>query len=247
MNKLYYILILFFTISSSTVFAWGFSNKAPETGIVGLRFGAILPTGGDGQVFVDEDDAPHAEYGIFGGFDYWKRYTRAYDLHLGTLMKYQQYHFHFGEEEFDGYYRFLHVSVPASFHYPIPNYSYMFFKVGVALSSANIIQENIGFAGQDKYITRFKTSWLVYPEVTLGIDLIEEKGERFYFKAGLDYTFLPVPNMAEYETYISNNGVIESGNGSFTANKFQLSISFYPIWKKKISFLKEGHNCPNPF
>lgn len=215
--------------------------------MLGITFAPILPLGGDGYIFDDENDKPHAEYGLSGGFDYWKRYSRAYDLHLGTQVKYQQYHFHYSPDEHDGYYRFLHFSVPASITYPIPNYSYLFLRFGVALSSANIFQEREGNAGPFKYFTEFKTSWLVYPEIHLGFDFLEEKTNKFIIRAGIDYTFIPIGQMATFKTFISDNGVIVDHEGTFTPNKFQLTLSLYPIWKKKINFLKKGHNCPNPF
>jgi len=226
---------------------WNFSNKDPKMGIFGFTFTPILPTGGNGHIFDDENDAPHREYGIGGGFDYWKKYLRAYDLHIGIDLKYQQYHFHFGPDQRNGENQFLHFSIPASANYPIPNYEYFFLKLGISLSSSNIFRENIGFAGNNKYVTSFKTSWLIYPEINLGIDIVEEKYPKFYFRIGLDYTFIPFSNMGEFKSSISNNGVIEIASGNFNPNKFQLRISFYPIWKKKISFIKEGHDCPNPF
>jgi hypothetical protein len=122
-----------------------------------------------------------------------------------------------------------------------------FFKAGISISSTNLLKENIGFAGDNKYITTFKTAWLIYPEINLGVDFIEEKYPRFYFRVGIDYTFIPVPKMGEFKTSISNNGIIETVSGNFSPNKIQLKISIYPIWNKKISFLKKGHDCPNPF
>ena len=227
--------------------AWNFSNKDPKKGMLGVTFTPILPTGGNGHIFEKEDDAPHSEYGIGGGIDYWKKYLRAYDLHLGFDLKYQQYHFHYGPDERNGEHQFLHLSIPASVQYPIPDYEYIFVKVGFSISSSNILRENIGFAGNIKYITNFKTTWLIYPEINLGIDFIEEKYPKFYMRAGIDYTFIPIPKMGEFKSSISNNGVIEIASGKFSPSKFQLRISFYPIWKKKISFIKEGHDCPNPF
>ena len=227
--------------------AWNFSNKDPKKGILGATFTPMLPTGGGGHIFDDKNDYPHREYGIGGGIDYWKKHLRVYDLHIGFDLKYQQYHFHFGPDQRNGEHQFLHVSIPASVNYPIPNYEHFLFKVGISLSSTNLFRENIGFAGNDKYVTTFKTAWLIYPEINLGVDLVDEKYPKFYFRCGIDYTFIPVSNMAEFKCSISNNGVIEEVSGNFSPNKFQLRISFYPIWKKKISFIREGHNCPNPF
>ena len=246
MNKSITILFGIILLMGSN-FCFGFSNKVPKNGMLGISFTPILPTGGDGHVFEDDKDDPHAEYGIGGGFDYWKRFGKAYDTHIGTELKYQQYHFHYGESQKNGQFHFLHLSIPASIHYPIPNYSFMFFKLGIALSSANLFQEKTGFAGTNKYISRFKTSWLIYPELTLGIDLLEEKNSKFHFRIGIDYTFIPISKMGEYKTYVSNEGNIEVASGSFTPNKYQIRITFYPIWKNKISFLKKGHSCPNPF
>lgn len=246
MKKQIVILFISLLINQSS-FAWGFSNKDPKFGMMGISVIPILPSGGDGHIFEDDKDAPHAEYGIGGGLDYWKRYGRAYDTHVGLNIKYQQYHFHHGPEEKNGQHQFLHLSVPANLHYPIPNYSYMFFKLGVALSSTNLFKENIGFVGGNKYVSKFKTAWYVYPEITLGIDILEEKTPKFYFRAGIDYTFIPISKMGSFETSVANDGVIETVSGAFTPNKFQLTISFYPIWKKKINFFKQGHNCPNPF
>jgi hypothetical protein len=227
--------------------AFTFSNKDPKNGILGVTFTPILPTGGTGHIFDNKDDSPHPEYGISGGVDYWKKYLRAYDVHIGFDLKYQQYHFHFGPDEKNGEHQFLHLSVPASVNYPIPNYEYIYFKLGISLSSSNLFRENIGFAGENKYITTFKTAWLIYPEINLGIDILEEKYPKFYLRAGIDYTFIPISQMAEFKSSISNTGIIESVSGNFTPNKFQLRISFYPIWNKKISFIKKGHDCPNPF
>ena len=227
--------------------AWNFSNKDPKKGMLGVTFTPILPTGGDGHIFDDENDYPHKDYGIAGGFDYWKKYLWAYDLHLGFDLKYQQYHFHYGPDERNGEHQFLHLSVPASINYPIPNYEYIFFKIGISLSSTNMLRENIGYAGSNKYITTFKTTWLIYPEINLGIDILEEKYPKFYLRAGIDYTFIPISKMGEFKSSISNNGIIEVASGNFSPNKFQLRISFYPVWKRKISFIKEGHDCPSPF
>lgn len=228
-------------------FAWGINNKDPKNGMIGFSFTPILPTGGDGHTFEDDKDSPHPEYGLAGGLDYWKRYGRAYDTHLALDLKYQQYHFHHGLNQKNGQFRFLHVTVPASLHYPIPNYSYMFFKVGVALSSANIFQQNIGFVDGNKYFTTFKTSWLIYPEMTLGFDILEEKTQKFYFRAGIDYTFVPISKMGEFRSSVSSNGIIETSSGSFTPNKFQLKITFYPFMKKEFNHEKQGHRCPSPF
>lgn len=225
----------------------GFSNKSPNLGMIGLTLTPILPTGGGGYLFGGAEDSPHAEFGIGGGFDYWKRYGRAYDTHLGLDVKYQQYHFHHGENEANGEFQFLHFSIPASLQYPIPNYTYMFLKLGIALSSSNIIQENIGFAADNKYKTTFRTAWLVYPEITLGIDILEEKTPKLYFRVGIDYSFVPISNMGEFSASVSENGMINTAQGTFTPNKFQLRLAIYPIWKKKINFLQHGHNCPNPF
>lgn len=215
--------------------------------MLGISFTSVFPNGGDGHLFDGENDTPHPEHGLAGGLDYWKRYGRAYDTHLGLHLKYQQYHFHYGEDEKNGQFSFLHFSIPASLNYPIPNYSYMFLKLGTAISSANIFQSRTGYVGLNKYVTTFKTLWLIYPEITLGIDILEEKTSKFYFKAGLDYTFIPIPRMGTYSAAVSDNGVIKYKWGSFTPNKIQIQITFYPIWKKKINPFKDGHNCPNPF
>ena len=227
--------------------AWSFSNKNPKYGILGITFTPNLPTGGAGHLFDDENDTPHREYGIAGGLDYWKRYGRTYDAHLGFDVKYQQYHFHYGEDEANGKFPFLHFSIPASLNYPIPNYSYMFFKLGASISSANLFQSRTGYVGNNKYLTTFKTLWLIYPEISLGIDLLEEKKSKFYFNVGLDYTFIPVPKMGTFSAAVSDDGIIHYKWGSFTPNKFQIRIAFYPIWKKKTNILKNGHNCPDPF
>ena len=241
-------LILFLTsLSIQEGFAASFSNKDPKKGMLGVTFTPIKPSGGSGHIFEDKNDDPHSEYGISGGIDYWKKYLRVYDFHLGFDLKYQQYHFHFGSKKNNGEHQFLHLSVPANIQYPIPNYEYFFFKAGISISSTNLLKENIGFAGDNKYITTFKTAWLIYPEINLGVDFIEEKYPRFYFRVGIDYTFIPVPKMGEFKTSISNNGIIETVSGNFSPNKIQLKISIYPIWNKKISFLKKGHDCPNPF
>tara|TARA_Y100000766_G_scaffold113017_1_gene96978 strand:- start:2360 stop:3100 length:741 start_codon:yes stop_codon:yes gene_type:complete len=242
------LLILFITsLLIQKGFAWSFSNKDPKKGILGITFTPIKPTGGRGHIFEDKDDYPHSEYGISGGIDYWKKYLRVYDFHIGFDVKYQQYHFHFGSKKNNGEHQFLHLSIPTNIQYPIPSYEYMFLKIGLSISSSNLLRENIGFAGENKYITSFKTTWLIYPEINLGFDIIEEKYPRFYLRCGIDYTFIPFPKMGEFKTSISSNGSIETVSGNFSPNKFQLKISFYPIWKKKISFLKKGHDCPNPF
>ncbi len=242
------MLILFLTsFSIQEGFAISFSNKDPKKGMLGVTFTPIKPSGGSGHIFEDKNDDPHSEYGISGGFDYWKKYLRVYDFHIGFDLKYQQYHFHFGSDKYNGEHQFLHFSIPTNIQYPIPGYEYFFFKVGISISSSNLLKENIGFAGNNKYITTFKTAWLIYPEINLGVDFIEEKYPRFYFRVGIDYTFIPIPKMGEFKTSISNNGIIETVSGNFSPNKIQLKISIYPIWNKKISFLKKGHDCPNPF
>ncbi len=246
MKKFLYISLIFI-FAYSKVNAWWFDNKDPKFGMVGLTFAPLLPTGGDGHIFDEGKDAPHAEYGLSGGLDYWKKYGRTYDTHLGLDMKYQQYHFHFGPDESNGQFRFIHFSVPASLQYPIPNYSYMFFKLGVSLSSGNILQKTTGTAGNNRYISKFNTAWFIYPEINIGIDILEEKTPGFYFRAGIDYTFIPISKMGTFEASVANDGIIETVNGAFTPNKFQLKLAIYPIWKKKISILKHGHNCPNPF
>lgn len=215
--------------------------------MLGLTITPILPTGGDGHLFDDENDKPHAEYGLAGGIDYWKRYGRTYDAHLGLDLKYQQYHFHYGPDEKNGQFQFLHLSVPASLNYPIPNYSYMFLKLGASLSSANLYVSRTGYVGNNKYFTTFKTLWYLYPEITIGVDILEEKNAKFYFKAGIDYTFIPFPRMAEFSVAVSDGVTIYDEWGTFSPNKFQLRIAFYPIWKKRINTLKDGHDCPNPF
>lgn len=225
----------------------GINNKDPKIGMVGLSFSTILPTGGDGHIFDDDKDLPHGEYGLAGGVDYWKRYGKTYDIHLALDLKYQQYHFHYNVDKNNGQFRFLHLSLPASLHFPIPNYSYMFFKFGVALSSANVFQENIGFVGDNKYFTTFKTSWFVYPEMTLGVDILEEKTQKFYFRVGIDYTFIPISKMGEFKSSVASNGIIETSKGNFTPNKFQLKVTFYPFLKKNFDYKKQGHRCPSPF
>lgn len=246
MTKNYFTISLILLIQGLT-FGQGFSNKSPNLGMVGVSVIPILPSGGGGQIFEGSNDSPHAEFGIGGGLDYWKRYGKSYDTHLGLDLKYQQYHFHFGEGGYNGEFQFLHLSVPASLQFPIPNYTYMFFKLGIALSSSNIIQENMGFVGENKYFTTFKTAWLLYPEILLGVDILEEKTSKFYFRVGVDYTFIPISNMGTYTASVSEDGQIKNAKGTFTPNKFQLKLTIYPIWKKKINILKHGHNCPNPF
>lgn len=216
--------------------------------MLGISVTPILPLGGLGKIFEFPNDAPHKDFGIGGGFDFWKRYGRSYDTHVGLDAKLQQYHFHFSEEEFDGYFRFLHLSAPASIHFPVPNYPYIFFKMGVALSSSNLIQNVNGYVEGHDYFTTFRTAWLVYPEIFLGFDILEEKTSKFYIRAGIDYTFIPISNMGGFRASVSENGqTIKVAKGTFTPNKFQFRLTIYPIWKKKINILKHGHNCPNPF
>ena len=131
MKKLFIILFLLSLLYKDGL-GQGINNKDPKIGMVGLSFSTILPTGGDGHIFDDDKDLPHGEYGLAGGIDYWKRYGKTYDIHLALDLKYQQYHFHYNVDKNNGQFRFLHLSLPASLHFPIPNYSYMFFKFGLA-------------------------------------------------------------------------------------------------------------------
>jgi hypothetical protein len=202
--------------------------------MLGFSASAARPFGGGGHLFDDKGtDKPHAEFGLSGGFDYWKRYQRTYDIHVGLEAKYQQYHFHYGVDDFDGYFRFTHISVPITIHFPFKNYPYIFAKVGVALSSLNLLSDNTGAIGENSYIANLQTAWPVYPEVILGIDFLEEKSKKAYVRVGIDFTFIPIGSMGEYNAYVSDNTTITTGRGTFTPNKIQLKIIVYPKWKKR--------------
>lgn len=219
-----------------------FASRDPKYGMVGISFTALRPTGGNGHLFDEEKDSPHEEFGLAGGFDFWKKYPRTYDFHVGLEAKYQQYHFHYGDdEEFDGYFRFLHLTAPATIHFPLKNYPYIFFKGGVALSSLNLLSDNSGRVGNHAYLSKFETAWPVYPEITLGIDFLEEKGRKAYIRAGIDYTFVPLSSMGEYKAYVWSGNELMVGSGSFSPSKFQIKITVYPVWKR---IVLNRNTCP---
>lgn len=209
--------------------------------MVGISFTGIRPFGGDGHLFDEDTDTPHEEFGFGGGFDFWKKYYRTYDFHVGVEAKYQQYHFHYGQEGHDGYFRFLHLTAPVSIHFPLKDYPYIFFKGGFALSSLNLLGDNSGTAGDNAYVSKFETAWPIYPEIILGIDFLEEKGRKAYIRAGIDYTFVPLSSMAEFDAYVWNGNELMKGAGSFNPTKIQLKITIYPIWKR---IVLNRNSCP---
>lgn len=243
-------LLFVLTISCLHAFAGGNlsflnnGNKNPKYGMLGFSFIAARPLGGGGHLFDDKGtDKPHGEFGLAGGFDYWKRYLRTYDIHIGLEAKYQQYHFHYGVNDFDGYFRFMHLSIPITMQFPFKNYPYIFVKAGVALSSLNILSNNSGSIKNNSYIAEFQTAWPIYPEIILGIDFLEEQGKKAYVRVGIDFTFVPISSMATYDAFVSNNVIISKGTGTFTPNKVQLKIVVYPKWKKRkfdLSVCPEG-------
>ena len=209
-------------------------NRNPKYGMLGFSFLAARPLGGGGHLFDEQgSDKPHGEFGLSGGFDYWKRYQRTYDFHIGLEAKYQQYHFHYGSNGLDGYFRFMHISVPITVHFPFKNYPFIFVKGGVSLNSLNILGDNNGAIGINSYIAKFQTAWPVYPEVILGIDFLEEKSKKAYVRVGIDFTFIPIGSMAQYDAFVSDNVSVTKGSGTFTPNKIQLKLVVYPKWKKK--------------
>ena len=243
-------LLFVLTISCLHAFAGGNlsflnnGNKNPKYGMLGFSFIAARPLGGGGHLFDEKGtDKPHGEFGLAGGFDYWKRYLRTYDIHIGLEAKYQQYHFHYGVNDFDGYFRFMHLSIPITMQFPFKNYPYIFVKAGVALSSLNILSNNSGSIKNNSYIAEFQTAWPIYPEIILGIDFLEEQGKKAYVRVGIDFTFVPISSMATYDAFVSNNVIISKGTGTFTPNKVQLKIVVYPKWKKRkfdLSVCPEG-------
>ena len=233
-------LLFLLTLSCLHTFAGGNlsflnnGNKNPKYGMLGFSFIAARPLGGGGHLFDEKGtDKPHGEFGLAGGFDYWKRYLRTYDIHIGLEAKYQQYHFHYGVNDFDGYFRFMHLSIPITMQFPFKNYPYIFVKAGVALSSLNILSNNSGSIKNNSYIAEFQTAWPIYPEIILGIDFLEEQGKKAYVRVGIDFTFIPISSMATYNAFVSNNVITSKGSGTFTPNKVQLKIVIYPKWKKR--------------
>jgi len=200
--------------------------------MIGFSFQAARPVGGGGHLFDKGDDTPHGEFGLSGGLDYWKRYPRTYDFHAGLEVKYQQYHFHYGPDQFDGYFRFVNISAPMTMHFPFKNYPYIFIKGGFALSSLNLVAANSGSLGPNSYIAEFQTAWPVYPEIILGIDFLEEKSKKAYVRVGIDFTFVPISSMGEFDAFVSDDGIITQGSGTFSPNKIQIKIVIYPKWKK---------------
>jgi len=200
--------------------------------MIGFSFQAARPVGGGGHLFDEGDDTPHGEFGLSGGLDYWKRYPRTYDFHAGLEVKYQQYHFHYGPDQFDGYFRFVNISAPMTMHFPFKNYPYIFIKGGFALSSLNLVAANSGSLGPNSYIAEFQTAWPVYPEIILGIDFLEEKSKKAYVRVGIDFTFVPISSMGEFDAFVSDDGIITQGSGTFSPNKIQIKIVIYPKWKK---------------
>ena len=201
--------------------------------MIGFSFQASRPFGGGGHLFDEGNDRPHGEFGLSGGIDFWKRYQQIYDFHIGLEAKYQQYHFHYGSNQFDGYFRFVHISSPITMHFPFRNYPYIFFKGGFALSSLNLVAPNLGSLGPNSYIAEFQTTWPVYPEIILGIDFLEEKSKKAYVRIGIDFTFIPINSMGEFSAFVSDGTVITSGSGTFSPNKIQIKIAIYPKWKRK--------------
>ena len=233
-------LLFILTLSSLHLFAGGSipflnnGNKNPKYGMLGFSLLAARPLGGGGHLFDDQGtDKPHAEFGLAGGFDFWKRYLRTYDIHIGLEAKYQQYHFHYGDDDFDGYFRFMHLSLPITMQFPFKNYPYIFVKTGFALSSSNLFSDNTGTIGNNSYVAKIQTAWPIYPEIILGIDFLEEKGKKAYVRVGIDFTFIPIKSMATYDAFVSNNITVSRGNGTFTPNKIQLKLVVYPKWKKR--------------
>lgn len=231
---LFYIL----TLSCIQLYAVGnlsflnSGNRNPKYGMIGFSFQAARPVGGGGHLFDEGDDTPHGEFGLSGGLDYWKRYPRTYDFHAGLEVKYQQYHFHYGPDQFDGYFRFVNISAPMTMHFPFKNYPYIFIKGGFALSSLNLVAANSGSLGPNSYIAEFQTAWPVYPEIILGIDFLEEKSKKAYVRVGIDFTFVPISSMGEFDAFVSDDGIITQGSGTFSPNKIQIKIVIYPKWKK---------------
>lgn len=243
MTKRILYILLFFTYSSA--FAGlgdiSFASRDPKYGMVGISFTGIRPLGGAGHLFDEDNDTPHGEFGLAGGFDFWKKYYRTYDFHVGLEGKYQQYHFHYGQDELDGYFRFVHLSAPVTIHFPLKNYPYIFFKGGFALSSMNLLNENSGKVGDQSYISEFETAWPVYPELILGIDFLEEKGRKAFMRVGIDYTFVPLSSMGEFKAYVWSGNELKQGTGSFNPSKFQLKITIYPVWKR---IVLNRNTCP---
>lgn len=208
------------------------SNRHPKYGMIGFSGGLTRPFGGGGHLFDEDGDQPHGEFGFLAGFDYWKRYFGAYDFHVGLESKYEQYHFHYGENQLDGYFRLLNLSIPVTIHFPLKSYPNIALKGGFALSCLNFWSTNKGSVGDQSYITEFKSAWPVYPELIIGVDFLEESGRKGFFRAGIDYSFVPVGSMGEFGAFVTQNGVQTSAMGSFSMSKIQLKITLYPTWKQ---------------
>lgn len=251
-NLTLFVLLLFSSLNvlaGKSILGWNWitsDNSSPKQGMKGFTFGALLPMGESGQVFI-EPMAPHAEYGLFTGFDYWKRFQHYYDYHIGLQTKYQQYHFHYElyDEELDGYYRFWHLTAPISMNFPIKNYPYLFFKLGAAISTTNLLFKSGGKIGPFDYFTRIYTGWTFYPEIQLGLDFMEEKNSKVWVRAGIDFSFIPIKSMGQTETYLLN-GPAQGVRAHFNPSKFQVRLDFYPVWKRRRR-VSDSNKCPNPF
>ena len=210
----------------------------------------MLPFAGDGQLFEDNEDFPHGDYGLTLGLDYWKYNRSGLDYHLGAVAKYVQYHFHFAAEdgvEQSGRFALLYTSIPLTFHLSIPNYRYLQFIGGIAISSLNLAPNVSGNIADYQYSTRIDMRWYVAPELILGINFMEEKTDYFFIRGSINYSSFVLRNQSFWISMNNSNRTLSDAR-QMPSSRVELVIAIYPKWKFKRSIGKDsGINCPDPF
>ena len=226
------------------------NNVSPNRGILGLQASVLLPFSGDGQLFQENEDFPHGDYGVSFGLDYWKSNRIGLDYHLGAVAKYVQYHFHFtpeGGTDEKGQFALFYTSIPLTFHLRIPNYRYLQLIAGVAISSMNFAPNVSGNIADYQYSTRIDLRWFVAPELILGINFMEEKTDYFFIRGSINYSAFILRNQSYWISMNNSNRTLAEAK-QMPSNRVELVIAIYPKWKFKRSISKDaGINCPDPF
>lgn len=259
MFKRFRYTIIFFLLSLSTQ-AGKESNSAginllrnnisPSKGMFGISLGAIVPMGGNGQVFSTNSDFPHADYGMLAGIDFWKRNIHAFDFHIGLIGKYQRYHFHYTPtnlSELSGYFSLWYYSLPISIHVPIPRFPYFQLMGGVAISSLNLYPSYTGTLGPYTYTSAIDLNWVVAPELFIGLNFLEEKTDYFILRGSAVYSAFTFRNQ-DYDITMTDGISTYSSKRAMPSGKVEVVLTLYPKWKFKKSMNKnDAINCPAPF
>lgn len=226
------------------------SNINPSKGMFGITAGAIQSLAGDGQVFGGTPDAPHSDFGLIFGFDYWKKNLNSLDFHVGLNAKYLQYHFHYAptpSEDITGRLRMLYYSIPFSVHLQIPNYSFLQLIGGAAITGMNLLPAQSGIVGDYSYQSLVNLKFVVSPELFVGINFLEEKTDYFILRGSINYSSFLLRNQS-FGVSLSSPTEDLSTARRMGSSKFELYITIYPKWRFKNALGKdEGINCPSPF